>query len=101
MNGAWKAEPARPYPMSATRSGAGIGVSFLGRRGVALALAARGHRLALRPRELDLPQPDALRRHFDALVVPDELQGLLERERAWRDEADELVRGRGAHVRQL
>src|SRR4029077_3455340 len=71
------------------------------RRGVAVALAARGNRLAFRRRELDLPQADALRRHLDALIGPDELERLLERERAWRNEPDELVRGGGAHVREL
>src|SRR4029077_7644055 len=71
------------------------------RRGVAVALAARGNRLAFRPRELDLPQADALRRHLDALIVPNELECLLERERAWRNEPDELVRGGGAHIREL
>src|SRR5438046_7626102 len=69
--------------------------------GVAVALAARGNRLAFRRRELDLPQADALRRHLDALIVPYELERLLERERAWRNEPDELVRGGGAHVREL
>src|SRR4051794_23757384 len=68
---------------------------------VAVALAARGKRLAFRRRELDLPQADALRRHLDTLVVPYELERLLERERAWRNEPDELVRGGGAHVREL
>src|SRR5712691_2463839 len=70
-------------------------------RGVALALAARGNRLAPARRELDLAQADALRRHLDALVLADELEGLLERERPGRDQAHELVGGGGADVRQL
>src|SRR6266516_1367896 len=85
-------------PVSSAAGGIHCPPAFLG---VALALQARRHRLPLRPRELDLPQADALRRHLDALVVADELQRLLERERARRNETDELVRGRRAHVRQL
>jgi hypothetical protein len=59
------------------------------RRRLPLALAARGKRLPLRRRELHLPQADALRRHLDALVAADELQRLLEGERARRNEPDE------------
>ena len=43
-----------------------------------VALASRRGRLPLRRRELDLAQPDALRRHLDALVLADQLEGLLE-----------------------
>ena len=42
-----------------------------------------------------------LRRHLDALVVPDELERLLERDRPRRDQAHELVGARRTHVRQL
>ena len=51
--------------------------------------------------ELELPEPDVRRRDLDALVVGDELERLLERHRARRDQSDELV-GRGrARVREL
>src|SRR3954451_5289467 len=66
-----------------------------------LALAARGERLPLARRELDLAQADALRRHLDALVLADELERLLEREWARRDQPHQLVGGRRAHVGQL
>src|SRR5437763_16384278 len=65
------------------------------------ALAPRRGRLPLRGGKLDLPQPDALRRHLDALVVANQLERLLERERPRWDQPDELLRGRGADVRQL
>src|SRR5438094_4276754 len=75
-------------------------------RGVArsssrVALASGRGGLPLLRGELDLPQPDALRRHLDALVLADQLERLLERERPRRDEAYGLVRARRPHVRQL
>src|SRR5437762_679030 len=51
-----------------------------GRCRVPLALSPRRLGLALLRRKLDLPQADALRRHLDALVVPDELERLLQRQ---------------------
>src|SRR5579871_4465610 len=54
------------------------------RSAVPLALRARSHRLPLRGRQLDLAEPDRLRRHFDRLVVADEFERLLERQRPRR-----------------
>src|SRR5918996_5196706 len=51
--------------------------------------------------EHDLTQPHGVQRHLDALVVPAELQCLLQGEAAWRDEPLELLGGRGPHVREL
>src|SRR6185436_5739354 len=59
-----------------------------------------GPRPLVRGQDL-LSQPDVLRRHLDQLIVIDELDRLLETEQARRDDADGLVRGRGAHVRLL
>ena len=56
---------------------------------------------ALRAVQLDLAQANRLGRHLDALVVADELERLLERERARRDQPDQLVGRRGAHVGEL
>src|SRR5204863_5702818 len=75
-------------------------------RGVArsssrVALASGRGGLPLLRGELDLSQPDALRRHLDALVLADQLERLLERERPRRDQAYGLVRARRPHVRQL
>src|SRR5260221_5015969 len=73
----------------------------LGGGGLALALALRGGAGAFRGRELDLAQANRLGRHLDALVVADELQRLLERERARWDQADQVVPARSPHVRPL
>ena len=70
-----------------------------GRAREGASLPRRGGRALLR-RQLDLPQPDMVRRHFDALVLGDELERLLERG-ATAGSAVELVRGRRAHVREL
>src|SRR4051812_16963030 len=45
-----------------------------------------------------LAQADVLRRHFDELVVVDELDGLLEPQLARRDQPHRLVGRGGAHV---
>src|SRR5260221_12601536 len=73
----------------------------LGGCGLGRALALRGGAGAFGGRELDLAQANRLGRHLDALVVADELQRLLERERARRDQADQVVRAGSPHVRQL
>src|SRR5882757_5957444 len=73
----------------------------LGGSGLALALALRGGTGAFRGGELDLAQANRLGRHLDAFVVADELQRLLERERAGRDQADQVVRAGSSHVGQL
>src|SRR5436309_12065283 len=86
-----RSTPTRIVPLS----------SALRRSGRRFALAARRRGLALRRGELDLAQADALRRHLDALVVADQLERLLERERPRRNEAHRLVGARGAHVREL
>src|SRR3954453_4538424 len=51
--------------------------------------------------ELDLAEPDRRRRHLDALVLAAELQRLLQRQLAVRDQPDELIAGRRAHVGEL
>src|SRR4051812_40990864 len=51
--------------------------------------------------QLDFAQPHRVRRHLDALVLAHELQRLVERQLARRHEADEDVRGGGAHVGQV
>src|SRR5438874_5623478 len=48
-----------------------------------------------------LAESDRLRRHFDELVVVDELERVLERELARRREYELLVRGGGPDVREL
>ena len=48
--------------------------------------------------ELDLPQADVGGRDLDALVLADVLERLVERERARRNEPNELVGGRRARV---
>src|SRR4029453_9546615 len=58
-------------------------------------------RLPLLSRQLRFPQADVVRRHLDRLVLTDQLERLLERERARREETHELLGGRGADVRQL
>src|SRR5262249_22059895 len=68
---------------------------------VPLSLGARGERLTLRRRKLDLPEPDRARGDLDRLVVPDELERQLERERPRWDETHELLRRGAAHVREL
>src|SRR5204863_5982925 len=75
-------------------------VRLRGLRREPLALAARRQRLPLRSGELHFPQPDRLRRHLDRLVVPDELERLLERQDPRRNQSHELVGGRCAHVGQ-
>src|SRR6266516_6703237 len=60
------------------RSLSGPRTGALGRRRVPLSLSPRGLALPLLRRELDLPQANAPRRHLDALVVPNELERLLE-----------------------
>src|SRR5438105_11657942 len=62
---------------------------------------ARSSGLPFLARELDFAQPHVLRRYLHALVVADELQRLLQRQRPRRDQPHQLVRGRRAHVRQL
>src|SRR4051812_24740238 len=51
--------------------------------------------------EHDLAHAHRMRRDLDALVLADELQRLVERELAGRDQPDEDVGGGGAHVGQL
>src|SRR5207253_10429535 len=51
-----------------------------------LALDTRGERLPLRRRQLGFPQPDRARRHLDRLILADELECLLERERPRRNQ---------------
>ena len=45
-----------------------------------------------------LPQPDGLRRDLDVFIVGDEVESLIEAERAVRNKADGLIGHRGAHV---
>src|SRR5690606_22719616 len=84
-------------------SGCEVITPFWPRAGAAVSGAAEaGGRLrALGLVEDDLADADGLRGHLDALVVVRELERLLEREAARRDEVLEGVRRRGAHVRQL
>ena len=51
--------------------------------------------------EHDLAQPHGLRRHLDALVLAQELERLVERQRAVGHEAHEHLGGGGADVREL
>src|SRR3954447_10390674 len=67
-------------------------------------LAALRHPSRLEPvarRQHDLAQSQDVRGHLDALVLADELQGLVEREPVVRHELDGVVGARGAHVRLL
>src|SRR5713226_6364547 len=48
----------------------------------------------------DLPEANGGGRGLHGLVLPDELEGLLERELAVGDQAYQLLRGRGSHVRE-
>ena len=76
-----------PKPANVTFEQAGLN------RGAAARLAA-GARLAALRGQLHLAQADAPRRHLDALVLTDELERLVERQRARRDQAHQLFRGR-------
>src|SRR6478735_4039049 len=65
------------------------------------ALGAGRDARALRLVEHDLADAHDLGRHLDALVLAGELEGLLQREVARRDEVLEVVGGGRAHVREL
>src|SRR5207247_545358 len=65
------------------------------------ACLAGGGRLALLARQLHLPQAHITGSYFDAFVVAEELQRLLQREQSRWDQPDELVRGGRAHVGEL
>src|SRR3954449_10699227 len=71
------------------------------RGGRALALRARRQRLPRRCGQLDLSEPDRLRRALDRLVVADDLEPVVERQRPRRDQPYGLVGGCGSRVRQL
>src|SRR5947209_3017043 len=51
--------------------------------------------------ELHLSQPDVLRGDLGALVLPDELEGLLEAQLSGWNQPHELIRSRAPHVREL
>ena len=80
----------------------GLGLGLLERRlsGLRLGAAVARRRTLLRGQD-HLAQAHGVGRHLDALVVADELERLVERELLGRDQAHQLVRGRGAHVGEL
>src|SRR4051794_6865441 len=93
-------KPASGSPPSGvlTKSAA---ISFLRSDGSGRTFCPAGGGLPLLRRQFDLAQADRLRRDFDAFVLADLLERLLERQRPRRDEPDGLVARSGAHVRQL
>src|SRR5215467_10888242 len=83
----------RPSPASGrggTAGASGNDLRDLARRLLPIALG-----------EMPLAQADLLRRHFDELVVLDELERLLERHPDRRRELHVVVLARGADVREL